>query len=81
MRLKRFKRTIGGMIGAVAGIILGFSIGANLGGNDYADFVFNGLRGYEAVGQIGAIIGGLLGAVCGFLLTLIFTRRKENKQE
>jgi hypothetical protein len=81
MGLKQLKRTIEGMIGAVAGIIMGFSIGANRGGNYYADFVFNGLRGYEAVGQIGAVIGGLLGAVCAFLLALIFTRPKENKQE
>jgi len=60
----------------VAGIIIGLFIGMNLGGNDYENFVFNGLRGYEAVGQIGAIIGGGLGAVCGFLLVRIIVGLK-----
>ena len=49
----------------------------NLGGNYYGDFVFNGLRGYEAVGQIGAIIGGLLGALFGFLVVLLIVKSKE----
>jgi hypothetical protein len=62
----------------VGGIIIGLFIGMDLGGNYYGDFVFNGLRGYEAVGQIGTIIGGLLGAVCGFLLVLLIIRLKGN---
>ena len=62
----------------IAGIIIGLFIGMNLGGNDYGDFVFNGLRGYEAVGQIGAIIGGLLGALFGFLVVLLIVRVKGN---
>ena len=60
----------------IAGIIIGLFIGMNLGGNDYGEFVFNGLRGYEAVGQIGAIIGGLLGALLGFLVILFIVRVK-----
>ena len=60
----------------VIGMIIGLFIGMNLGGNDYGDFVFNGLRGYEAVGQIGAIIGGLLGALLGFLVVLLIVRVK-----
>lgn len=56
---------------SVAGVIIGSVLGMDLGGNYYGDFVFNGLRGYEAVGQIGAIIGGLLGMVCGFLVVLL----------
>lgn len=62
----------------IAGMIIGLFTGMNLGGNDYGDFVFNGLRGYEAVGQIGAIFGGLLGAVCGFLVVLLIVRVKGN---
>ena len=62
----------------VIGMIIGLFIGMNLGGNEYEKFLFNGLRGYEAVGQIGAIIGGLLGAVCGFLVILLFVRVKGN---
>jgi hypothetical protein len=60
----------------IAGIIIGLFIGMNLGGNYYGDFVFNGLRGYEAVGQIGAIIGGLLGALLGFVVVLLIVRVK-----
>ena len=59
-------------------MIIGLFTGMNLGGNDYGDFVFNGLRGYEAVGQIGAIIGGLLGALFGFLVVLLIVRVKGN---
>lgn len=62
----------------IAGIIIGLFTGMNVGGNDYGDFVFNGLRGYEAVGQIGAIIGGLLGALFGFLVVLFIVRVKGN---
>ena len=58
------------------GMIIGLFIGMNLGGNEYENFVFNGLRGYEAVGQIGAIIGGLLGALFGFLVVLLIVRVK-----
>lgn len=60
----------------IAGTIIGLFFGMNLGGNDYGDSVFNGLRGYEAVGQIGAIIGGLLGALFGFLVALFIIRVK-----
>ena len=63
---------------SAAGMIIGLFIGMNLGGNYYGDFVFNELRGYEAVGQIGAIIGGLLGALFGFLVVLLIVRVKGN---
>ncbi len=72
MSFKILKGTISGIIGALAGIIIRLSIGMNFGGHYYGDFVFNGSRGYEAVGQIGAIIVGLFGAMCGFSHTLIF---------
>ena len=62
----------------IVGIIIGLFTGMNLGGNDYGHFIFNGLRGYEAVGQIGAIIGGLLGALFGFLVVLLIVRVKGN---
>ncbi|MBB6444089.1 hypothetical protein [Bacillus benzoevorans] len=64
----------------VTGMIIGSFIGMDLGGNYYGDFVFNGGRGYEAAGQIGAIIGGLLGAVCGLLLVLLIFRNKGNRK-
>lgn len=64
----------------VTGMIIGSFIGMDLGGKYYGDFVFNGGCGYEAVGQIGAIVGGLLGAVCGLLLVLFIMRIKGNRK-
>lgn len=58
------------------GAFIGLIKGINLGGNYYEDFVFNGLRRYEAVGQIGAIIGRFLGVVCGILLVLLIVGLK-----
>jgi len=36
-------------------LVLGMLIGAWLGGNFAQDFQFNGVRGYEATGQIGLL--------------------------
>jgi hypothetical protein len=73
MRQKILKGII---IGAVAGSIIGSFIGLDLYGKIFfGDFIFNGVRGYEAVGQIGAIIGGISGAVCGCIFTLILVKR------
>lgn len=66
--LKLLICAIGAALGAIAGFIIGLSIGAFVGGNFLQDFVFNSVRGYEAVGQIGAILGVLLGSGCGILL-------------
>lgn len=41
----------------------GMIIGALIGGNFATQFEFNGVRGYEATGQIGAIAGAALGLV------------------
>lgn len=49
-------------IGFVCGII-GLIIGAFIGGNYAEQFVFNGVRGYEATGQLGLIFGTLLGLI------------------
>jgi outer membrane lipoprotein SlyB len=40
----------------------------NIGGNYFVDFEFGGVRGYEAVGKIGAILGAVLGAAAGAIL-------------
>ena len=50
------------LIGFLFGVI-GLVIGAQLGGNFATQFVFNGVRGYEATGQIGFIFGALFGAI------------------
>ncbi len=50
------------LIGFVAGII-GLMIAALIGGNYAEQFVFNGVRGYEATGQLGFIFGALIGLI------------------
>lgn len=48
------------VIGLVSAI-LGWLIGAWFGGNFAEQVVFNGVQGYEATGQIGSILGALIG--------------------
>lgn len=63
------------IIGLVLGVI-GLFVSMYIGGN-YADaenFVFNGVRGYEATGQIGFIFGALMGLITGWWF--LFKRKK-----
>ena len=53
------------VIGFVLGVI-GLFIAMYIGGNYAEDFVFNGVRGYEATGQIGFILGGVIGLFSGW---------------
>ena len=53
------------VIGFVLGVI-GLFIAMYIGGNYAEDFVFNGVRGYEATGQIGFILGGVIGLISGW---------------
>ncbi len=48
--------------------ITGLVIGALIGGNYLPDFSFNGVQGYEATGQLGLIIGVLIGVITGWFL-------------
>jgi len=57
------------VIGFVLGVI-GLFIAMYIGGNYAEDFVFNGVRGYEATGQIGFIIGGVIGLFTGWWFLL-----------
>jgi hypothetical protein len=50
------------LIGFVSGVI-GWIVGALIGGNYAEQFVFNGVRGYEATGQLGFIFGALIGLI------------------
>ena len=52
------------VIGSVCGIT-GMILGALIGGNFAEQVVFNGVRGYEATGQIGLILGALAGLISG----------------
>jgi len=60
------------LIGFVCGII-GMIVGALIGGNFAEQFVFNGVRGYEAAGQIGFILAALMGLISSW--QLLFKRR------
>ena len=53
------------VIGFVSGI-LGWIVGALIGGNYAEQFVFNAVQGYEATGQVGFILGVLVGLVLGW---------------
>ncbi len=53
------------IIGFVLGVI-GLFIAMYIGGNYAEDFVFNGVRGYEATGQVGFIVGGIIGLISGW---------------
>lgn len=59
-------------IGFASGVI-GWIIGALTGGNFTEQFVFNGVRGYEATGQIGSILGALIGLISSW--RLLFKRK------
>ena len=62
---------LAGLIGGIAIAFLGLVVGAWYGGNYATDLVFNGQRGYEATGQIGAILGFVLGGLlCSWLACL-----------
>ena len=65
-------RLIGAGLLAFVGLVIGLITGLQIGGNYVSDFEFEGARGYIATGNIGArvgaVIGGLNGAILGFLL-------------
>ena len=62
------------IIGLVAGI-LGLIIGALIGGNYAEQFIFNGVRGYEATSQVGFALGALTGLVSGWWFLFKRTKR------
>jgi hypothetical protein len=68
-----------GLVAAVIGLIAGAIIGGNLTAIYELilgyPFVFNGREGYEATGQIGFILGALVGLVGSGVL--FFGRRTE----
>ncbi len=63
--LKAFLRIVFFVIIALVSGVLGLLIGMLIGGNYAEQFMFNGVRGYEATGQIGLIAGALLGLFLG----------------
>jgi len=76
-----FKTTLRIFAVIVSGIIsgaIGMIIGALIGGNYAEQFVFNGVQGYEATGQIGFILGALTGLIAGWWFLLKKTMSSPN---
>jgi hypothetical protein len=65
---------LAGLSGAIAlglvGLVVGVSYGAKY------DVEFNGMRGYEATGQIGAILGFVAGGALSALFCFLVHRRR-----
>ena len=51
---------------------VGLFLGAYIGGNFAQDFTLLGVRGYEAAGQLGFI----LGAIMGIVVSILFLRNR-----
>jgi hypothetical protein len=49
-------------------LVLFALLGILIGGNFFESFEAFGLRGYEATGQLGVIIGAIFGSVAGFFV-------------
>ena len=56
--------------------LIGMTIGAYIGGNFAEGFVFNSVRGYEATGQLGFLVGFVLGLALSIFL--LFKRSKRD---
>ncbi|KAF5063731.1 hypothetical protein [Proteiniclasticum sp. QWL-01] len=56
---------LGAVLFLVLGAVAGLVIGAVIGGNFFTEFRMFGVQGYEATGDLGAILGGLLGLILG----------------
>jgi hypothetical protein len=66
---------LAGLVGGLVVAALGLILGATYGGNYATGFEFHGLRGYEATGQIGTILGFVTGgALCSYVADRL-TRR------
>ena len=65
-----------GILAVASGIIvcgiLGFMVGTYVGGNYAQDFTFLGVRGYEAAGLVGLIIGAITGGALNLKLFLAY---------
>lgn len=75
------RKILFGVIGAaillIFGAVFGLIIGAMLGGNLFTEFEFAGVRGYEAAGNLGALIGAAIGTIAGaFLGAKVAGKRK-----
>lgn len=74
-----FKLLVVPILGIIFGV-LGWLLGAYIGGNYAVDFVFNGVRGYEAVGQLGFIFGLIGGGLLCWWIVFRPSRRKKYQE-
>ena len=72
---------IGGLALTFIMTIIGLLVGMNIGGNYFTDFEFLGGRGYEAMGSLGSIVGGLLGIGLSVFIILKFRNRNPIVEE
>lgn len=64
------------LLGGVLLAVVGGLAGATYGGNYATDFEFIGVRGYEATGQIGVILGFVAGGTLAALLVWLLAKRR-----
>ena len=57
--------------------VFGLIVGAYIGGNFAEAFVFNGVRGYEATGQLGFWVG----IVAGLALSIFLLFKRSNRDD
>lgn len=71
---------LGGLLLFAIGSAAGMLIGMDVGGNYFTDFEFGGVRGYEATGKLGSILGGIFGALLGAAAGVIFGERRRRSE-
>jgi len=59
--------------------IVGLVLGTYFGGNYAVDFTFNGVRGYEAAGQIGLIASVLIGGPLCWWIVFRSLKKEERR--
>ncbi len=65
---------LAGVIAGVLGGVIGFVVAATYGGNYATGFEFVGLRGYEATGLLGELVGFVTFGLLGFYFLARLTR-------
>jgi len=69
--MRMIKLVLKGALVIASGLIFGFVglvIGAYIGGNFAETLTFNGVRGYEATGQLGFLVGIVMGIILSIFL-------------